>query len=76
MTQHSKLGELDPVVKNFLWGMVSKEEKKKCIEKHKKKYEDYVREYNKFVMVNYSVPFLCQFLSNRILYLVTEFSRT
>jgi hypothetical protein len=59
MTQHSQLGQLDPAVMNFLWGMVSEKEKKKFIEEHKKIYEDFVLEFLKFIGVNESVPFLC-----------------
>jgi upstream-binding transcription factor len=59
VTQHSKLGELHYAVTNFLWGMVPEKEKKKCIEEHLKKHEDYVREFDKFIRVNLSFHFLC-----------------
>ncbi|EFX62970.1 hypothetical protein DAPPUDRAFT_336117 [Daphnia pulex] len=49
MTHHSKLDNLTPAEINVLWGKVSDEHKKKCIEEHQKKYKDYVYEYEKFL---------------------------
>jgi hypothetical protein len=58
MTHHSKLGYLTPAEINALWGTLSEKEMKKCIEEHKKKHEDYVRDFEKFIRVKSSVPFL------------------
>jgi hypothetical protein len=59
MTHHSKLGQLTHAEIDALWGTVSEKEKKKFIEEYKKKHEDYVRDFEKFIRVNSSVPFLC-----------------
>jgi hypothetical protein len=53
------LGNLTPAEIDALWGTVSEKEKKKFIEEYKKKHEDYVRDFEKFIRVNSSVPFLC-----------------
>jgi hypothetical protein len=58
MTHHSKLGNLTPAEIDALWGTVSEKEKKKFIEEHQKKHEDYVRDFEKFIRVKSSVPFL------------------
>ncbi|EFX68818.1 hypothetical protein DAPPUDRAFT_114234 [Daphnia pulex] len=50
MTHHFKLENLTPAEIDALWGMVSEKEKKKCIEEHKKKDKDYVREFEKFFL--------------------------
>jgi hypothetical protein len=76
MTHQSKLGELSPAEIDVVWIKLSGEQRKKCIEEHSKKYEDYVLELDKFTKVNSSFSFLCQFLSNRILCQVIESSRT
>jgi hypothetical protein len=57
MTHHSQLGNLTPAEIDALWGKVSEKQKKKCIEEHKKKHQDYVCEFEKFIRVNSSVHF-------------------
>ncbi|XP_046457776.1 nucleolar transcription factor 1-like isoform X2 [Daphnia pulex] len=49
MTHHSQLGNLTPAEIDALWGKVSEKQKKKCIEEHKKKHQDYVCEFEKFI---------------------------
>ncbi|XP_046643236.1 nucleolar transcription factor 1-like isoform X2 [Daphnia pulicaria] len=49
MTHHSQLGDLTPAEIDALWGKVSEKQKKKCIEEHKKKHQDYVCEFEKFI---------------------------
>ncbi|XP_046452884.1 nucleolar transcription factor 1-like isoform X2 [Daphnia pulex] len=51
MTHHSKLGNLTPAEIDALWVMLPEKEKKKCIEEHKKKHEDYVRDFEKFIRI-------------------------
>ncbi|XP_046636359.1 uncharacterized protein LOC124315043 [Daphnia pulicaria] len=51
MTHHSKLGNLTPAEINALWGTVSEKEMKRSIEEHKKKHEDYVRDFEKFIRI-------------------------
>jgi upstream-binding transcription factor len=58
MTHHSKLGQLTHAEIEVLWGRVSEKEKKKFIEELKKVHKDYVREFEKFIRVISSVPFL------------------
>ncbi len=58
MTHHFKLENLTPAEIGALWGVVPEKEKKKCIEEHKKRQKDYVREFEIFIRVNSSVPFL------------------
>jgi hypothetical protein len=58
MTHHSKLGQLTDAEIEVLWRRASVKEKKKCIEEHEKKHEDYVRDLEKFIRVKSSVPFL------------------
>jgi hypothetical protein len=58
MTHHSKLGNPTPAEIDVLWGKVSEKQKKKCIEEQKKKHQDYVYEFEKFIRVNSSVHFL------------------
>ncbi len=67
MTHKSRFGERTPDEIDFVWIKLSVEQRKKCIEEHSKKYEDYVLDMIKFAKVNSSVSFLCQFLSNRFL---------
>jgi hypothetical protein len=69
MTHPSRLGERTPDEIDFVWIKLSVEKRKKWIEEHSKKYEDYVLDMIKFAQVNSSVSFLCQILSNRISYL-------
>ncbi|XP_046642426.1 nucleolar transcription factor 1-like isoform X2 [Daphnia pulicaria] len=49
MTHHFKLENLTPAEIGALWGVVPEKEKKKCIEEHKKRHKDYVREFEKFI---------------------------
>jgi hypothetical protein len=58
MTHHSKLGQLTHAEIEVLWGRVSEKEKKKFIEELKKVHKDYLREFEKFIRVISSVPFL------------------
>jgi hypothetical protein len=69
MTHQSKSGELSPDEIDVVWIRLSEEQRKKCIEEHSKKYEEYVLDMVKFAQVNSSVSFWCQILSNRISYL-------
>jgi upstream-binding transcription factor len=58
MTHHSKLENPTPAEIDVLWGKLSEKQKKKCIEEQKKKHQDYVYEFEKFIRVNSSVHFL------------------
>jgi upstream-binding transcription factor len=58
MTHHSKLGQLTHAEIDVLWGRASEKQKKRCIKEHKKRHKDYAQEYDEFIRVISSVPFL------------------